>query len=187
MTAREIKMRIIRVNRNKKYYEENKDRISAQKKEYRENNKDRIKEYQKNNKDRIKETQKENHLNRMKKDPLYKLGTNMRSLISSCIRRNGYTKKSRSFKILGCSFEDFLKHLDNNLYGFTYEEGIYDIDHITPISSATTEDEVIFLNHYNNFQLLPSVYNRDIKKANDWNREHFEEWLKIYQEDNEKN
>lgn len=40
----------------------------------------------------------------------------------------------------------------------------WDIDHIIPISSAKTEDEVINLNHYTNLQPLCGKINRDIKK-----------------------
>ena len=40
----------------------------------------------------------------------------------------------------------------------------WDIDHIIPISSATTEEEILKLNHYTNLQPLCSRINRDIKK-----------------------
>ena len=53
-----------------------------------------------------------------------------------------------------------------------------DLDHIIPVSSATTAEEVIRLNHYTNFQLLPSIYNRNIKGVNEFDREHFEDWLR---------
>lgn len=33
-------------------------------------------------------------------------------------------------------------------------QGIWHLDHIKPISLATTEEEVIALNHYTNFQPL---------------------------------
>ena len=45
----------------------------------------------------------------------------------------------------------------------------WDIDHIIPISSAKTEEEVYKLNHFSNFQPLCSKVNRDIKKNTiDW-------------------
>ena len=40
----------------------------------------------------------------------------------------------------------------------------WDIDHIIPISSAKTEDDLYILNHYTNLQPLCSKVNRDIKK-----------------------
>ena len=40
----------------------------------------------------------------------------------------------------------------------------WDIDHIVPISSAITEEDIIRLNHYMNLQPLCSKINRDIKR-----------------------
>jgi hypothetical protein len=39
----------------------------------------------------------------------------------------------------------------------------WDVDHITPISSAKTEEDVVRLNHYTNLQPLCSYINRAIK------------------------
>lgn len=38
------------------------------------------------------------------------------------------------------------------------------IDHIIPLSSAKTEEDIIKLSHYSNLQPLCSKVNRDIKK-----------------------
>ena len=40
----------------------------------------------------------------------------------------------------------------------------WDLDHIIPVSSAKSEDEIIKLNHYTNFQPLDSYINRKIKR-----------------------
>ena len=40
----------------------------------------------------------------------------------------------------------------------------WDIDHIIPISTAKTEEEIIKLNHYSNLQPLCSYTNRVIKR-----------------------
>lgn len=42
----------------------------------------------------------------------------------------------------------------------------WDIDHIIPISSAKSEEDILNLNHYTNLQPLCSKVNRDIKKNN---------------------
>ena len=42
----------------------------------------------------------------------------------------------------------------------------WDIDHIIPLSSVNTEDDIIKLNHYTNLQPLCSYTNRVIKKDN---------------------
>jgi len=112
--------------------------------------------------------------NRKKNDPVFKLKCNLRTSISKSIRKNGYTKKSRTYKILGCSFEEFKIYIENkwepwmnwsNHGKYNGEEKYgWDLDHITPISSAINETNVIELNHYSNFQPLCSYINRDVKK-----------------------
>ncbi len=51
----------------KEYRENNKDKINEYKKEYRRNNKDKINEYRENNKDKIKEINKEYRENNKEK------------------------------------------------------------------------------------------------------------------------
>ena len=100
-----------------------------------------------------------------------------KGLIQQVFIRKGFTKKSRAKSILGCTWNEFKVHLEDNPYGFKVDQKGLDLDHIIPISSATTEDEVIKLNHYTNFQLLPSKYNQNIKRNNKYNKNHFEKWL----------
>lgn len=51
---------------------------------------------------------------------------------------------------------------NHGLYNGDFNYG-WDIDHILPLSSAKTDEEVIKLNHYTNLQPLCSKVNRDIK------------------------
>ena len=95
-------------------------------------------------------------------------------LIRTSISRNGFKKESRTFEILGCSFEEFKIYLEskfeswmdwNNKGKYNGQPNyVWDIDHIVPISTATTEVDVIKLNHYTNLQPLCSKVNRDIKR-----------------------
>jgi hypothetical protein len=90
------------------------------------------------------------------------------------IKRNGYSKKTKTYEILGCSYEDFKTHIELqfqtwmnwNNYGLCNNEFNYgwDIDHIVPLASAKTEEELLKLNHYTNLQPLCSHTNRNIKK-----------------------
>lgn len=41
----------------------------------------------------------------------------------------------------------------------------WDIDHIIPLSSAKTEEELLRLNHYTNLRPLCSYHNRVVKRA----------------------
>ncbi len=186
--------------KNKKYYEENKEKIKENVSNYNKNNKEKIKEnkkvYYENNKEEIQEKQRQQRLKnkdkkkeydkkyreiankrrneRRKNDINYKIICSIRTILWRSFNNNGYNKKSRSFEILGCSYDDFVSYLESNFEKWmTWEnKGLYngkfnygwDIDHIIPISTAKTEEDIIRLNHYTNLQPLCSKVNRDIKK-----------------------
>lgn len=159
----------------KSYYQNKIDDI----KEYRVINSKRIKEYMteyyKNNKTEILHMNRERNNSRKLVDPLFKLSENIRTLLHNSIRRGGYSKNSKTIEILGCSFEEFKLYIESKFESWmTWENrGLYngefnygwDLDHIIPVSSAKTEEEMIKLNHYTNFQPLCSRVNRDIKKS----------------------
>jgi hypothetical protein len=149
----------------KEYNEKNSKIMKVKRREYKQQNSERLKIY-KNNYEK----------NRRKTDPLYSFASRTRNNISSAFIRRSVKKNSTTHKILGCSFEDFQIYLEKNLYEFKISDKDIQIDHIVPISQAETEDEVVLLNHYTNFQLLPSVYN-NIKSDNKWDQEDFENWL----------
>lgn len=124
------------------------------------------KKYNELNKERINERGKEWHKKRRDTDPLFKMTCNIRGLIGNSIKNQVYTKKSKTYEILGCEFETFKKHIERQFTkGMTWENhGEWHYDHIIPISSAQTEEELIKLNHYTNFQPLWAEDN--IRKSN---------------------
>ena len=140
----------------------NKDRIKEQRKEYRELNKDRIKEQRKEyrslNRDKINSYRNQKMLN----DPLFKLSHTVRNLIKDSIKKQGYSKKSKTYEILGCSFEDFKIYIEGKFDEFMFwdNHGTYwHLDHIIPISWAKSEEEVYKLNNYTNYQPLSAFEN----------------------------
>jgi len=164
----------------KDYYLKNKQDIIEKVKEYNIENKESrkyyLKEYNIENREKLNTLRNIYNKNRKNNDPLYKLTINIRSFILSSLKTKGYIKKSKTNEILGCSFEEFQFHLENKfeswmswnnrgLYNGSFNYG-WDIDHIIPLSSAKTEDEIIKLNHYSNLQPLCSYTNRYIKKDN---------------------
>lgn len=176
--------------RNKKYNIDNKDRKSLNGKNYYLKNKELLKEKarnQYNNKDKKLEYQKkyqqENKerrniylTERRKNDPLFKLITNVRNLIYNSFYYNGYSKDSKTEELLGCTFKELKEYLESKfepwmnwdnrgLYDGEFNTG-WDIDHIIPLSSVDTENDIIKLNHFSNLQPLCSKINRDIKKNN---------------------
>lgn len=141
-------------NKAKERYKNNKEEISNKQKEYYENNKEKRQKYRKINKEYFKEYYKEYQKNRKKIDPLFKLRCGVVSLILSSIKNKGYTKKSKTYQMLGCTYEEFKQHLERQFtLGMTWEnQGKWHLDHIYPVSLAKDEEELIKLNHYTNFQ-----------------------------------
>jgi hypothetical protein len=80
----------------------------------------------------------------------------LRSLIGESIKRGGFKKSSKTAEILGCSFEEFKIHIENQFTeGMTWDnQGNWHFDHIYPVSKARDEAHLIALNHYTNFQPL---------------------------------
>lgn len=166
-----IQSKIVR----REYYLKNKIKLDNYQKEYRKSNNDLKgqKWYQKN-KERVKEKVKIYQRKRKDTDPIFKLKSNLRTVINNLLRERHFTKKSKTFEIVGCSFEDFIKHIESKFepwmswdnYGLYNGEPNYgwDIDHIIPISKAETIDDVIKLNHYSNLQPLCGKTNRYFKR-----------------------
>jgi hypothetical protein len=101
--------------------------------------------------------------NKKQSDPLFKLNYSIRSMTSNAFKRacqNKYKKGKKTEYILGCTMENFITHLQSQFkpgmlienYGFG--PGKWNIDHIIPISSAQTEEEIYKLSHYTNLQPL---------------------------------
>ena len=153
-------------------------------KEWREENKEHLKEYNKEYREANSEYKKEYNnqyqKNRKANDPLFKLTNNIRALISTSISRKGYKKNTKTANYLGCEYTTLLKHLNNNKYGFKYELGVYDIDHIIPLAAAKTESDIFDFSYYKNLQLLPSEFNRDIKRDRVMTLQEIDSELKEY-------
>ena len=157
-----------------KNYQDNKDIKDNYHSIYRKINSEQLKNkakiYRVTNKEQINNYYK----NRKEYDVLFRLSCNLRIMINNACRRNGYTKKSKTCDILNCTFEEFKNHIESkweswmtwNNYGLYNGELNYgwDIDHIIPLITAKTEEELLKLNHYNNLQPLCSYINRYIKK-----------------------
>jgi len=159
---------------SKQYRIENREQLNARRRteKWREKNKDQIKQYWINNKEEIKEWQKQYQKKRKQSDIMFKLKNTLRVLVVLSLK--GYTKKSRTYEMLGCSYEEFKNHIESQWeewmdwdnhgsYNGKEKDG-WDLDHVIPLASVNTEEEIIKLNHYTNFQPLCSHINRYVKK-----------------------
>lgn len=137
------KHREARLAGQRAYYQANKESLKAKGREHYKANKQ---SYLDGNRRRVRD--------RIKVDPVFALSTRIRSLIYARIYSGGYTKKSRSQEILGCTWPEFKLHIERQfLKGMSWDRlSEIHLDHIVPIATAKTEEEVIALNHFTNIR-----------------------------------
>lgn len=170
-------------NRASLYFNENLEKVLEQSKIYRDSNveiikkrkadyhikncekiRKKVKDWRENNKNKRVQSEKERRNN----DKLYAMRINSRNRIKVYLKKCGLDKKNKTFEIIGCT-PDFLKeHLErqfkDNMSWDNYGLHGWHIDHIIPLSSAKTEEEIYKLCYYTNLQPLWAEEN--IKKSN---------------------
>jgi hypothetical protein len=138
---------------SRKYYLNNREIVKERSKKFRKNNPTYSFEYREKNPTYSNDYQQ----NRKKYDPIFKIAHNMRVRMSVFIKSNNISKNNKTFDIVGCSPEFLKEHLEKQFTeGMCWElmgQHIH-IDHIIPLSSANTEEEVYKLCHYTNLQPL---------------------------------
>lgn len=131
--------------------------------------KDMERNYYINNKKACSKRGNEYHKKRIKIDPVYALKSRIRGQVRYGLKMIGVVKKQKANKYLGISYEQLKIYLENKFKkGMTWENagigiGKWNIDHIIPLASAKTEEELIILFHYRNLQPMWSIEN--IKKG----------------------
>lgn len=157
----------------KQYYINNIDKIKEKNRQYNLNNRDkRLLHYEKNKDKTIKkslewrknniikkrEWEKEYLRKKYKDDVLYKLSKNVRTRIREFIKLNKMSKNNTTFNFVGCTVEELKLHIENQfVIGMEWNNhGVHGwhIDHIIPLSSAKTEEDLYKLCHYTNLQPL---------------------------------
>lgn len=162
--------------KNKKdadYYSVNKEDIQQKRKKYetkeykhfmylkhKQKRLESRRKYYKENKSTINEKRKpKNRIYEKKRrlvDPLFKLSSNLRRRLRYALSVTSYTKNKILTQYLGCSVEELKQHLQSKFTeGMTWDNyGEWHIDHIIPLCSAKTEQELYELCHYTNLQPL---------------------------------
>jgi hypothetical protein len=149
------------------YNQKNKEKVSGIKQKYVDNNKEKVKKSKKEWFDKNPEYQKEWCLNNYQTDIIYKIKSIIRARLGIFIKSRNITKNNKTFYIVGCTPEFLKEHIEKQFTeGMSWENhSLYGwhIDHIVPLSSAKTEEEIYKLSHYTNLQPLWSEDN--LKKS----------------------
>ena len=162
-------------NRDKKngYMRQYKIDNPTKNKEWRDKNKEhvlsKLKEWKSKNPQKDKTNKRNSYKRKLKTNPIFRLQENIRRLINLSFQKRNLKKGCRTFDILGIDMDGFKKYFESKFAdGMGWEnKGKWEIDHIIPISTAITEEDVLRLNHYTNLQ--PLWREDNLKKSNKLN------------------
>lgn len=149
------------------YKEKNREKILSQKRESNKQNYGTYKEWCNKNEDLLCQKRKAYYernkdkifgyiYNRKAKDPQYKLKFTLRCRIYSALKSKSWRKGGATEQLVGADYDTVKKHIEVLFKeGMTWENhGEWHIDHIIPLASAKTEEEIKKLFHYTNLQPL---------------------------------
>ncbi|NHC02328.1 hypothetical protein G9F31_00825 [Acinetobacter sp. 187] len=145
---------------NKLYREKNKDLINARDRKYYQRNRanylQKQAEYQKLNAEARNAYTRQYRKSRRKTDRLFGIRQNMRARFRYELAKRGDSTHIKANEYLGCSWlflRDYLAQKFTD--GMSWNNyGEWHIDHIMPLASANTKDDLIKLCHYSNLQPL---------------------------------
>jgi Zn ribbon nucleic-acid-binding protein len=145
-----------------KWQSENVDKVRASQKRYDERHPEKAKERKKRHDEKYPEQvkrRKRKYTNkRIKEDPVFAYLMKIRKKTREYAFKKYSKVGNEFFKIVGIDIQGFRKYIESK-----FEEGmswdnhgidVWHIDHIIPISSATSIEEVERLSHYTNLQPL---------------------------------
>lgn len=106
---------------------------------------------------KYKESQRIYENNRLKENILFRLKKRIRDRTSKAIKSKNWSKSSSFFEYIGCSIEELKNHLEKQfIMEMTWDNYaiLWEIDHIIPLGSVGTIEEMYKLAHYTNLKPL---------------------------------
>jgi len=134
---------------DKRYAAKNKEKIAEYHKEWSDKNRDKLREYHSEWRDKNREQINENtrlwYLNRRRTDPGFRLKSNTRTAVWTCLKERNVAKYRSTFELLGYTLEELMVHLEKQFTeGMTWDNyGEWHVDHKIPMTSfnfETTDD-----------------------------------------------
>jgi len=132
----------------------NREKANASVRRWRNKNPEKAREYvrdwARNNRDKANAYRKEKHAT----DPKFAMAMRCRSRLGYALKAKGFKKESKTSEMLGCSWDHLCAHLE---YQFTETLGwhnrhLWHIDHIIPLASAKTMEDLMVLARWENLQ-----------------------------------
>jgi hypothetical protein len=140
--------------RKKKHYQDNRDEYLRRGNEYRKNNTEKVNQW-------VREYRKK----RFTDDEVFKLTFTVRSRIRNFLKLTNTLKLGQTFDLIGCTPQELKTYIENQFTeGMSWDNhGEWHIDHIKPLSSGKTKEDIMRLCHFTNLQ--PLWANDNLKKG----------------------
>lgn len=93
---------------------------------------------------------------RKRKYPIFRLASNLRTRLNGALKVKSWKKTTHFAEYIGCTQDELKSHIAKQFYpGMSWKNyGEWEIDHIKPLESATTAEEMYKLFHYSNLHPL---------------------------------
>jgi hypothetical protein len=137
--------------KNKEHRAKNSEKIKQRRKIYLDKNPDLFKKWVEKNKEH-----RRNYINKYNSNPINKFKNALRARINGIMNKK--YKNPRTLELVGCDYVFLMEYIEKKFTeGMTWENYGYSgwhIDHIIPLCTAKTEEELKKLYHYTNLQPL---------------------------------
>lgn len=129
----------------KDHYQLNKERIKTQ-----------ARSYFKQNKSKVNASRLRYQKHKESTDLTFKLVRRLRNRLYYALKRASWKKDTHFHKYIGCTLDELKQHLSTQFQsGMSWDNyGSWEIDHIIPLSSGKTQEDLYKLCHYTNLQPL---------------------------------
>jgi hypothetical protein len=148
---------------NRKWRSKNPEKAEAATKRWRQKNPEKLRLYKAakdawwdKNRDYVNAIRRVRMKHKRSVDPMFALSCNLRTRLNNVLRLQKKVKPCGFGKILGTTLEHTKEHLESKFKpGMSWSNyGEWHVDHIIPLASAKSLDEIISLCHYTNLQPL---------------------------------
>lgn len=153
--------------KSNRYYQANKEKILIRNVKDRPVRSDYNRKYYRKNRRKLNRYRTRYLTSRYNTDILFKIKHLLRTRLNDACRERGFIKSKRTIQILGCNLEQFKSHIESlftvGMIWDNYGKLGWHIDHIIPLASAKTQQELEALCHYKNLQ--PLWWNDNLRKG----------------------
>lgn len=129
----------------------------------KEHIKKKVLKYYSENKNNLKIKRRKYQKDRIKTDPEFRITRNLRNRLYYVLENKMWKKNCSFDKYIGLdNYNDLVLYLESKFQeGMSWDNyGEWEIDHIIPLSSAKSKEELYKLSHYTNLQPLWKKENR---------------------------